>query len=298
MRKPKLIKCLVTSPLYIHGADRSKPELRIPAIKAAMRYWWRALHPDYESGKELYKAESKIFGGTSGEEGGNRAVFSLRLKKSTLDIEQRETLPHKSGFKSDVYADNSEFTLSLLCPPEHERSIAALLELAGLIGGIGQRSRRGFGNFLVYEEYGDFLTVTTNYLETLIRRVRPKGIHFHRTSSELKLTYQYGTKLKFPYLTKIRFGEWAKDLDELIRATGQTTHDELRKNRNRYTSTIAGATGEDRFGSTVWISIGPEGEEGKDSVQVLAAYVHPVPPSGTSTPGYQDAFVNAIKPKL
>ena len=54
----------VVTPLFLGGAYLGKAELRVPSMKGALRFWWRALHgsDDLEHMKER---ESAIFGSTT-----------------------------------------------------------------------------------------------------------------------------------------------------------------------------------------------------------------------------------------
>jgi CRISPR-associated protein Cmr1 len=63
----------VITPLFLGGANPDeRAELREPAIKAALRFWYRAIDPDYRW------HEARIFGGTGKDEG--QAMFLLRAR--------------------------------------------------------------------------------------------------------------------------------------------------------------------------------------------------------------------------
>lgn len=165
----------IVTPMFLGGADpNSNAELRSPAIKAALRYWYRAIDPNYQT------HEAHIFGGSGKTEG--QAIFLLTLDKATgtepWGKEKYECLnkdhPDKPattpadnkswtlngntylGFslkmgdnKRKSILDNQPFTIKLLFknqPDEQDRKrILASLWLLGHIGGLGSRSRRGFG---------------------------------------------------------------------------------------------------------------------------------------------------------
>src|ERR1700753_4309072 len=61
---PITFKCLVITPMYSGNALISEAEVRSSAIKAAIRFWWRAMQ-SASSGLELLDSETKIFGGTT-----------------------------------------------------------------------------------------------------------------------------------------------------------------------------------------------------------------------------------------
>jgi hypothetical protein len=63
--------CIVT-PLFLGGAEpNDRAELREASIKGALRFWYRAVDPDYRD------LEARIFGGTRKGEG--QAIFLLRV---------------------------------------------------------------------------------------------------------------------------------------------------------------------------------------------------------------------------
>lgn len=46
--------------MFIYGADNNgAPELRPPAIKSLMRFWWKACSPKI---RDLFQEEVKLFG--------------------------------------------------------------------------------------------------------------------------------------------------------------------------------------------------------------------------------------------
>jgi len=74
--------CETITPMFLSGADQSKPELRPPSIKGALRFWWRAMNGhlvEKKSGKwdysRLKEEESRIFGGTDEKSGRSKVVI-------------------------------------------------------------------------------------------------------------------------------------------------------------------------------------------------------------------------------
>lgn len=56
------VRCKIVTPMLSSGANPQKFEIRSSAIKAGLRFWWRAFQP--LEGEELYKEEAKLFGST------------------------------------------------------------------------------------------------------------------------------------------------------------------------------------------------------------------------------------------
>lgn len=82
----------IITPLVLSGADQGGAELRLPSVKGMLRYWYRALDPEYnkkikigKSGKEEGPTwESHLFGGTGSGEGQSRFLMRLHSKKMVV----------------------------------------------------------------------------------------------------------------------------------------------------------------------------------------------------------------------
>lgn len=193
-----IFECETITPMFLGGADGKTPELRPPSIKAAMRFWWRALNADL-SIEELRKKEAKIFGG-SGESEGRSSVL-IRVLESNLKYDDK-LLPkhevnaiHKPGTKISILnyltfgpctyekgkgnfynrkyiLPNSIFKIKISFNKERitKNSLILLFELIAYVGGLGTKSRNGFGrfNFKIKDD-----TYTKN-IENLIRLIKSK----------------------------------------------------------------------------------------------------------------------------
>ena len=71
-------KCRVITPMFSSGANQTKCEIRVPEIKAAMRFWWRAANSNLKL-DELKRRETLIFGG-SGDEEARKSSFTMRVE--------------------------------------------------------------------------------------------------------------------------------------------------------------------------------------------------------------------------
>ncbi|MBS1553122.1 MAG: type III-B CRISPR module RAMP protein Cmr1 [Bacteroidetes bacterium] len=161
-------ECETITPMFLGGADGKTPELRPPSIKAAMRFWWRALNADL-SIKNLRKKEAEIFGGSGEKEG--RSKFNLRvtiIESSTKDKLKDKIWNSKTNKVKDEYEGTSYLFYSTLLGdgrPYFEKmkfkieissQIKAILKdmsdiffVFSLLGSLGSRSRRGAGNFKI-----------------------------------------------------------------------------------------------------------------------------------------------------
>src|SRR5579883_639078 len=166
----------VVTPLFLGGADpASTVELRPPSIKGALRFWWRALAWSRHRGDldAIKKEEQKIFG-TAGDDRDRlgQASFGLRARWRAEPNRLAETGPRSltSGKPGASYLSygiinrgqgNSprscyqlggcfELTFQALRHTDNESgfhpSLLDAIKLFGLLGGLGGRSRRGWGS--------------------------------------------------------------------------------------------------------------------------------------------------------
>ncbi len=157
--KTLTITLKTVTPLFLGGAEPDKTaELRVPSIKGAMRFWYRAMDPDYKLN------EPKIFGSTDS----GQSKFSVRIVSQTIipgncgaknwntrtKISYLGYGPINRGETTRPYIESgSEFTMKIAFKPKTEdderlaieKSLWALL----MFGGLGSRSRKGFGSLVV-----------------------------------------------------------------------------------------------------------------------------------------------------
>ena len=169
---PSLTLTLETvTPLFLGGADNRTPELRSPPFRGLMRYWFRALAGGVlgDSNKVLDKlreAEAQVFGSPD-DKHGQSAVW-IRMYTSPYKTRAYHLLPHKRKAYADAIPPGITATFILTLKPNVE---IQMLELAvwslmvGLaLGGVGKRSRRGFGSLRIQTIQG-FLGELDNTLQ-------------------------------------------------------------------------------------------------------------------------------------
>lgn len=156
----------IQTPLFLGGVDPHQAEMRVPSIKGALRFWYRAVDPAYT------RMEEDLFG--SAQAGKGQSRFLIRMETSSLkrDVIKKEnkqmlgklkklsylsfSLTPNSGEKEGrgYLEPNQDLKFSIMLrppakgeenPPEAWRSVLASVWLLGHIGGLGSRSRRGFG---------------------------------------------------------------------------------------------------------------------------------------------------------
>ena len=171
----------LNTPLFASGADRNYPELRVSEIKAALRFWWRAMNYRlYVSKPELFvDTEAQLFGGASASQGqgvlvslvsadgmsdkifsGNPyANFASRPGARYLGyglmgytaVLQRACIKPGGIFEVRLNWRSHETRarvhgLSALGDADFQTNLVEALETFGTFGGLGSRSRRGYGS--------------------------------------------------------------------------------------------------------------------------------------------------------
>ena len=168
----------IVTPMFIGGGDSQEPpELRPPSIKGALRFWWRAMQwgtcLNQHSGdagaalKTLHQQEANLFGAAATDDKYGQGLCRLKLKNVQLKGEEQNWPTNNDagagflGFGLDKTQDaphrkainQGQFTVCLMLKPdisvEQIRQLKNTLIIWGLLGGLGSRSRRGFGSVAI-----------------------------------------------------------------------------------------------------------------------------------------------------
>ena len=173
----------VVTPLFCAGADPACPELRLPGFKGALRYWWRALawsrcRAELDA---IRRQEDALFGSAGG--GQSRVSMRLDLPAVPKTVRKGEvlTVSRKVGnvvgegarylgygvmeaFASRNRGTKSgqltraclrapfDFAVLMRCRGLNEAELTSLkdaLSALGTLGGIGARSRKGYGSLAI-----------------------------------------------------------------------------------------------------------------------------------------------------
>jgi len=180
MEKPKTVTVTLetVTPLFLGGPDpRGTPELRAPAFRGALRYWLRAILGGVIGDNNLtglHKVESIVFGST---EYGSPVQIRLR---GTLQSSDEKILPHKDGKqagrrKGFKAGQRAELVMHQLRSADETvwHAACAALNLALTFGGVGLRSRRGYGTLRVVQSSNPALVpLAPNTLESWRQHVK------------------------------------------------------------------------------------------------------------------------------
>ena len=177
------------TPMFLAGANQAVFELRPPSFKGLLRFWWRAYYwgnqPDgmkYENIRtRMSEAEGDIFGIAS--DNGNKSRFSLRVKPARIEGARKPfpkhllkslggkdfpinileylaygTYEYQRGkgnrFIRDYLPPGTKFDLILSLPDteafrKQEEDVVMSVYLLATCGGVGAKSRNGFGNLRI-----------------------------------------------------------------------------------------------------------------------------------------------------
>ena len=224
----------IVTPMFLHGHDSDLLELRPPAFKSLFRYWWRAAQV-ITSKNTLRREEGKLFGDT-------RQGSPLRMRilgQRNLEPENYQPLPHhiggqgcnncprgkrcKKGYTKKAYCPDQQFKIILTA--SRTAYYASISKLSFLLGGIGNRSRRGFGsircadwNFRCINELEEKVYQTLEDISPTI---------FNRHSHTIQVNSPPAPRLpKYPTIRTIYFGQLlSSSTDDLLTKIGQATHD-------------------------------------------------------------------------
>lgn len=174
------VKLKVVTPLFMSGADQGQAEIRASSIKGALRFWYRAIAFGHlSSWQEVLKAEARLFGSAgakSGDNVGGQAKFMLKVILNAEEMHVSRDLGLKVlpglgylGFGlikydkekkvprviRDCVTPGSVFELVFAFQgigSQHGltsadvRTLELALQALCFFGGVGSRSRRGFGS--------------------------------------------------------------------------------------------------------------------------------------------------------
>lgn len=234
-----ILTCKFITPAFIYGTN-NELELRASSIKGLMRFWWRAVN-EFKSVEEMRNRESEIFGGkliVNGKEEFVKAKveISSELIKDT-DSESNRSLSYKykhyDGIKYLFYSvkdkknfhEGTQFQVIFKFKDKDRQYVKEYLKgfnALQLFMGIGGRSRRGGGNFIVEKIDGEFCGISREeILESLYEEDSGKDILeaykniFKQNRSTCKLIY-------------------SNVVDELARVYLLTFHNKALESKNHY----------------------------------------------------------------
>mgnify|MGYP001612881573 CR=1 FL=1 len=243
MLKKIIFEIETITPMFLAGADQSKAELRAASIKGLLRFWWRALQAESDL-NILRERESQIFGSSDDKLGGGSS-FSMRITYEGTVKTSKENLPKqnisvtskgrtfpvnileylaygtceynrevkKNVMTRDYIMPRQKFNILLHIKEEKYTSeLLKSLFVFNLFGGIGSRSRNGFGSFAIAnnKEAFEFIEADLSIPQPYSSDNLKKLINQVDTSS-----YSSFSKETKVYKTKTTYDTWDKALGEI-----------------------------------------------------------------------------------
>lgn len=162
----------ITTPMFLGGEDQraDNTQFRNASFKGALRFWWRALNWGAalkDAGNQqtaalslLHEREGKLFGLASDGENSKQSCVQIHSELRGAMVSKNNLPNHayllgmglynyKEGMLRD-YLQGGNLTIRLTFKPSTtEEDIASVQQAAialGLFGGLGSRSRKGFGS--------------------------------------------------------------------------------------------------------------------------------------------------------
>ncbi len=182
-------KLEVVTPLFLGGADPSTPELRSAPFKGMLRFWWRALNGSNDL-KEMKRNEACIFGSTE-----KKSMLCINIVEASGIKVDRSNLPPGESYRVESsrgtfnlgiidylayglceynkekrqteyvkghFEPKTSFTLELYLKTDLFPQVYDALKCFLLYGGIGARSRNGFGSLYCADIQEDNLPKRSN----------------------------------------------------------------------------------------------------------------------------------------
>lgn len=228
-------RCEVITPMFLAGADGWTPELRVPSIKGAMRFWWRACHGEKAIG-DLQNDEMQIFGGVKGQKAIRSKVAlkvnydrikltelkvwnTMKFSDSTTDILNYMSYGTWGASKEKsrgFIGEGFEFKIQLRLSDELNHSqaleIKKAIELWISFGNLGMKMRNGFGTI----QSPDCIETPESLFKSF--KKGPAGI--------LPMYHAFSQESKLFKTTKVDYTSWG----EVIRTIGEfyKEHNEIK----------------------------------------------------------------------
>lgn len=258
--------------MFMAGADGKTPELRPPSIKGMMRFWWRAMH-GHLSIEELRKKEGELFGSSDEKIGRSKFALSVQRTTETDDdfIIEEYPLPHHTGnnsckyldkkpsckkndrcskhFPSKAIASDKTFECIIRVKSGDIARVQTIFEVSIILGGLGKRSRRGFGSIKILNINGveykfDY---SPDKISGLLNSVINGGNEGFESKNG-KIEKKNPAKAAYPYIEEIEIGKtYATSWKDLVKKIGKASHD--------FDCYHTGFINPYRFASPIYVSI-------------------------------------------
>ena len=273
---PKAVfKVKVLTPMFMGGANPyDEPELRAASIRGAMRFWFRAMAGAITNDpKEVYRLESKVFGDTEKK---SKVVVRV-LKQPTIEnfgkSLQMDSVKYigyglyGTGNRPNRKYLNGEGKIEIDFPDKYKRHIGYVLWFIQYVGGLGARSKKGFGSVKIDTDEKEIENILSLPVDEVLKsdkitsRIAKlwNGVNVKETTSDFPSLspgqFEYKlVKTQFTYTDEIL--KWINRNYRILRRNN------LEKNEREF----LGFGGKNRRGSPLFIRPIIESEDGSYSL--------------------------------
>lgn len=153
-------RCKLVTPMYGGGVKAGEVDQEMPIrateIRGQLRFWWRIACGTFASSEEMFRRETAIWGGIGADKPMASKVevrvtsnenSRLNFKESTSEIHSAIKYAFGPAVQDGAkwLSDGYEFILNLRYPDEVKAEVQNALKWWANYGGLGARTRRGFG---------------------------------------------------------------------------------------------------------------------------------------------------------
>lgn len=224
----------VLTPMFLYGNNKNKTELRAPSIKGVMRYWWRAAFCEKDIDL-LSEKESELFGSQN-----VKSPFSMKITESKIKQGRYDMLPYSRAHKKwdsrfNALMPETRFKIIVKARDEgiYQKAISSL-ELSFLLGGLGKRSRRGFGSSEITKsplrDYKKVYANKENFLTNLSEILNDVKQGSYKLEENMIINTSFAEgDFKYPVIKNIKIGDPESDYMKLLIRIDKATHDNADK---------------------------------------------------------------------
>jgi CRISPR-associated protein Cmr1 len=248
--------------------------------------------------EKLKEKEAEIFGGSGEKQGRSRVVIKYPkiIKK---DIYQISLMPHhdknycnrnnpncfygKRGDSKYCYKSKKQkgvlynFQLEINFDPSfiENLELESLIKIVFILGGLGKRSRRGFGSVKIKrikkgnDNFKDFnFDYSLKSISDLLNGIHSEA--FEPESDRIIMKYSPHTDSKYPYIKEIQIGSNPESIESIL----STISEESSKNDCYYTGFAENVRENNRkkakrFASPIFVSVIPDGNQVRPIITTL-----------------------------
>lgn len=150
-------RCTLVTPMYGGGVKAGEVDVDMPIrateIRGQLRFWWRLLNQkNYADSMALFKAERDIWGGLGDEETLAASKVSVMVSKqpgvktTASKNETNAAIKYVFGQGESQWLNAAQkFEVQMKYPKELSAQVEVALQWWATFGGLGAKTRRGFG---------------------------------------------------------------------------------------------------------------------------------------------------------